>query len=190
MKKKSVGVVLIILAIAFAIGSVGSAVLGVMPLIKSFKSLGSVEAPGKLIATLEEAGTYCIWHEHSGMIDGVTFSHKAKLPSGFKFEVKDEAGNILELAPYSGATMSSGSSEKASVGTFKVDAPGTYTIDIETPDNLTRVFTVTKGEMLQQIGLLIIGIVICSLASLLAFVMLVLGIVCLVHKPKEIPVSV
>ncbi len=103
--------------------------------------------PGVHTLELEESGKYTIFHEHKSMIDG-EYLYSDGVPAGLKMVVTSQEGDTICVKPLSsGGSYSVGSREGTGVGSFKIDSPGSYTLNgTFTGGNSSKtVLTVTGG---------------------------------------------
>jgi len=113
--------------------------------------------PGEHPLALAEAGEYVIFHEYQSTVGGRVFSTGPGLPSGLTCQVRDlSTGQPLTLSTVSmNANYTLGSRAGQAVWSFRVPAPGQYTLSAgypPGPGGPEVVLTVQKGLLGELVG--------------------------------------
>jgi hypothetical protein len=114
-------------AIAVLVLGVGGAIYFMMFRLENIQdALKRVVVPGESVVALEEPGTYTIFHELSGTLDGVVYS--ASDISGLKVTLESVAtGEAVELRrPAASTSYDMGGSSAVGIFAFTIDTPGEY----------------------------------------------------------------
>lgn len=189
MSKRSLGILFLVLGIASFIGAVPLLLSGVFKIAQGFKPLATVHSPGEILVQLEEADTYTLWHDFRTTGGGSTVSHPRALPGGFTMTlVRQSDGTVYPLDPArSHNTLSTPGRESVEVGTFAPSLPGAYTLKVETTGGEARAFSLTKGNFLHGMAQFGLRSVMACLLGFVGLVLLILGIVFILLKPKPRP---
>ena len=189
MKRTHKGILLLIPGILSALVALGFLITGISSFVQQFETLARVESPGSTLVEIEEAGIHTLWHDYRTVYNRTPVSHDSKLPDGFTFTlVRNLDGQEFPLdPPHSTSTLSTASRDATAVGTFSPNLPGAYTLQASSAVGESRVFSLTEGSLLAGIGSLAGRIVLACMFGAAGLVLLVIGIVLLLTKPKFPP---
>ncbi len=114
----------LVMIVGVALGA--AAVVLVLP--RAFDELTRLEMPGSHEMRFDEAGTYYIYHERRGVVDGRVYAGDGQF-SGLWLTVHRPDGTELFVEP-PGAAMSYATGERAgeAIATFEIEEPGTYRV--------------------------------------------------------------
>lgn len=129
-------------------------------------------APGEYTMQAEP-GRYMVWHDHRTVYDGVSYNKPAPLPDGAV--VKVLVGDTpVPLVSYQSMSSTSGSKERASIGSFELPAGGSCTITVSGLAE-QHVFSVGVATDLASIGLVVGATFLSSLLLIIGGVLIWVG---------------
>ena len=117
--------------------------LGILCLVASARSIfetfrkeGTLfQVPGEQILQIENPGSYTLWIQNRGSIEGKLMSHPLDLPSGATVAVSDaESGDTIPLTG-SSMTMTINDTMRNAVGSIELDQPGEIKISVSGLDS-------------------------------------------------------
>ena len=186
MTKRTLGVIFLLIGIGGSAGGIFFFFSGVSYMTDTFATVGRLESPGELKVELEKTGTYTLWHDHRLMKSGVTVTNPPPLPPGMSFNLtRDADGKSFPVTSMKGnATISLPDRDASGVGTFAIDAAGSYTLAVTATGGEPRHFSITEGEMLSGMAQFGLRAVLACLLGFFGVVFLVLGLVFILLKPK------
>jgi hypothetical protein len=126
-------------AVALLFLGVGGAIYFMMSRLEDIQSaLRRVVVPGESVVALEEPGTYTLFHELSGTLDGVVYS--ASDISGLKVTLESVAtGEAVELTrPAASTSYDMGGSSAVGIFAFSIETPGEYRLSAAYDDGRTE----------------------------------------------------
>jgi hypothetical protein len=161
-------------AIALLFLGVGGAVYLMMSRLEDIQSaLKRVVVPGESVVALEEPGTYTLFHELSGTLDGVVYS--ASDISGLRVTLESVAtGEAVELTrPAASTSYDMGGSSAVGIFAFTIDTPGEYRLGAVYDDGRSEpqaVLSMARGFVGKLVAAILstVGLVIGSIALAIA----------------------
>ena len=124
--------------------AIGAPVYLIWTLVSLMSSGEQFRAPGVNRFHLNKPGKYILWHDYRTVFDGRRYSVEQELPDGVVFTVtNDETHESVHIEASGGAHEQSGSSERADVCSFRIDAPGWFVVKIQGLPSL-RIFTLRR----------------------------------------------
>ena len=152
------------------------------------KSVIRVDAPGVQELSLEQAGTYTIFLESTGVEKG-TVVDPIKQAHGLNVRVETESGESIPVGPSGmSQTYNYGSRRGVSIMEFKVTTPGQYRFITSFNNDRQRgpvVLTVSHGFVGRLFKVILTSIAVVMGSLLAAAVFIVLGILDLRAKRKS-----
>jgi hypothetical protein len=152
----------------FVAGIVGAAFFGISRFGDLENALIRVVVPGEGVLDLNEAGTYTIFHESTGTVDGVVYS--AADISGLRVALQStETGAEIPLArPTANASYNFGGSSGVGIFAFDIETPGPYRLSAAYDDGRAEpqaILSVASGFVSKLLGTIFgaIGIVFGSI---------------------------
>ena len=92
-----------------------------------------VVVPSSTEFALDKPGSYTIYHERSGFVDGQYYA--SELAAGLKIELVDRtAGTPVKLVSSTGSSYSMGDHKGTSILAFTIDQPGRYRLEVTLPN--------------------------------------------------------
>jgi hypothetical protein len=96
------------------------------------EGLVRAEVPGQTEITLDEAGSWTVFHESPSVFEGQTYN--APLPDGTSVSLIEKSGDEIPMTPSVGSlTYDLAGRSGVAIGRFSVDQPGEYTLSVESP---------------------------------------------------------
>lgn len=189
MNKKGTGILFLILGFAGLVAAVMLLISGIFKMTRGFEDLSVVQSPGEVAVQIGEAQAYTLWHDYRTMHDGSTVLNPPALPGGFTFIlVRDSDGVEFALDPTrSNSRISSPKRDAVEVGTFAPSMPGPYTLRVSCTGAEARIFSLSEGNILGGMAQFGLRTVLACLLGFLGLVLLILGIVFMLLKPKAKP---
>jgi hypothetical protein len=165
----------IVAAVLFLLCAVGAPVLFVAFLLTTGGGQ-QFQVPGATTLEVTKPGTYVIWYDHSTFFEGRSYSFGEALPNGLRVRIRNRnTGAQILMARGLGASETSGSEKRSSVGEFEAPNPGAYEIEV-TGSFEPRVFSVRRSLMARMflgilglIGLELLGWVGAPLIVIIVF---------------------
>jgi hypothetical protein len=137
-----------------------------------------VVVPGSTELTFGKPGSYTIYHERNGFVDGQYYA--SELAAGLQVRVVDGAtGAQVKLESSTGSSYSMGDHKGTSVLAFTVDHPGQYRLTASLPGDRMEpkaVLAVDRGMVTAMIQLVLGSIAIAFGALAIAGIVVVLTI--------------
>ncbi len=117
-----------------AVLMVGGTAIGFGILIDRIRSeMGSQElrflAPATVSVTVEEPGTYVLWHDHRATFESRIYHNRASLPGGTRIELSHN-GVLVTPARSWNANVQIGDHEKSEVARYRLEYPGKYDLTV------------------------------------------------------------
>lgn len=137
--------------------------------------------PGSYELSIEEPGTYTIFHEYRTNIDGKYYETDEEI-SGLSLVLENEAdGSMIELSSSGNSQYGNNGREGVSIASFRAKEPGTYILSAQYEDGQGPdvVLTISKDfvkSLLFGIGSVIAGIGFIVLSFISFIVVLLLRI--------------
>jgi len=152
----------VVAALIAVAGVAGGVYFGVSRIGGLANSLTRIVVPGEHVLKLAEAGTYTIFHEASGTVDGVLYS--AADISGLRVRLSAATGEGIPLKrPTASMTYNFGGSSAVGILQFAIAAPGEYRLSAAYDDGRTEpkaILSIASGffEKLLAAILLVVGL--------------------------------
>lgn len=133
--------------------------------------------PGSVTVHVGEPARYVLWDEVNTLFQGRTYASSEELPGGVQMVITETpTGRLLQLAPSSGGSETSGSVRRKAIGTIDFDRPGSYVVDVR-GDFAERVFYLRPSmaaRVLRNMAIMtLLGFTAWLLAPVIAIVILV-----------------
>jgi hypothetical protein len=124
--------------VVFALGVVGAVFFAMSRLSDLQNALTRVIVPGESVVTLSEPGTYTLFHELSGTLDGVVYS--ASDISGLRVSLESvDTGEAVELRrPTASTSYDMGGSSAVGIFAFTIETPGDYRLSATYADGRAK----------------------------------------------------
>lgn len=124
--------------VVFALGVGGAIFFAVSRLGDLQEGLARVVVPGESVVTLDEPGTYTLFHELSGTLNGVVYS--ASDVSGLKVSLQSVGtGEPVELRrPTASTSYDMGGSSAVGIFAFTIETPGEYRLSAAYEDGRAK----------------------------------------------------
>ena len=186
MTRRSIGLILLLLGLVMMLGAAVLGIGKIKGVVSGFSSIATFASPGHTDITIEEADTYSLWHDFETFHDGASVSNPAALPGGFTFTMRETTSGLeVPFIVGSGSsTISSGSLQASGIGTFDIPSAGTYKLEGTNTAADVRVFSVTRGTLLSQVGN-IGGVFLYGIVGFLGFILTIPGILLLIFGGKK-----
>jgi len=121
-------------AVLFLIGAVGGGLLLYKGVSGFREGVVRVPVPEGSVVELHEAGTWSIFYEYRGELDGVFYSNPPQVPEELEVSVVDSTGAQVEVgAPIGSFNYATGGHSGVSIGAIEVTVPGRHTIEVTYP---------------------------------------------------------
>lgn len=168
-------------ATLFILGIAAIPVMVILPLLTSGGMETKWAAPGRGTVGIEKAGRHYLWHEFEGVFDGRRHRAPEYLPMEWKITVVDADGEEILFMPDTSVSITHGTTRKRSIGHFRVNDPGEYTVSAS-GDGPSTVLAVSRfnfgGFARQFLSAFVIGFT----ASAAGIVFLIVGVAQLTRK--------
>lgn len=140
-----VGVIAILLTPVFP-------VLSIIDVVSALWGGEEFLVPGTHTLTVQEPGTYVLWHNAETFFRGQRYRSGSSLPDGMMIKiVHEESGEEITLDSAVESSESSGSRMSYSICKFRAEAPGRYRIEVSNMPG-KRVFMVRKSLLSQLLA--------------------------------------
>jgi hypothetical protein len=133
-----------------AIAGFGASAFYMVPRISHLDALMTrVVVPGNTEFALDEVGSYTVYHDRGGFVEGQYYGPELAL--GLKVELVDKAtGTPVRLVSSTGSSYSTGDHKGTSILAFTIDHPGRYRLEATLPNGRTEpktVLAIDRGMM-------------------------------------------
>jgi hypothetical protein len=178
------------LAAIVAVVGVAVAVVAGVGAIRSIMDVSTgldrFAAPGTTTLTLDEAGSYKVYHEHVSVFRGQTFNNPAgPLPNMVLSVTRASTGAVIATGPAMSETYTLGNAQGTSVWQFSVSEPGDYVISVlpastgPEPAVIRQQYVMAVGRGVLGRIFMGVGGIFCAIASaglglLIAFVLVLI----------------
>lgn len=174
--------------------AVGAPVFMVFSMIGHFSSGEEFFVPGTHALSLKEPGEYVIWNVVSEFRDGRQYEFSNNLPNGTHIKViNGSTGKEIPTEGTMNSSESSGTTERSSICSFKVQTPGAYSVVVDgTSDQ--RLLMIRHAITANLLWLILVGGIVSVLGWIIPLVISVMVEVChsrmkkaLVNQPPSLP---
>ena len=184
---KRKGIILIILSVMIGFLGVAGFIASLFFGLKDLnKQLLRFRIPGSAELTLNEPGTYTIFHEYKSDFEGKIYNTDSNI-SGLTIKVveKDNGKEIPLSGPSSSTTYDFSNHSGYSIKKFKIEKPGVYVFtgefEDESPDTILAVGNKVTSTLLKTV---LGSLTIMFLTLGVSITLLVIGIIKLTKKNK------
>jgi hypothetical protein len=125
-------IALITVPVFLLVVALAMAVVGVVSLVHSLRDTGNyISAPGSTTVTIDHPGSYVLWNETAGVVNGQFKTFPDNLPNGATILAKRKPdGTKIPMVASMNTTMDMNGTHRRSIGEFTFDKPGQYELDV------------------------------------------------------------
>jgi len=170
-----------------ALGSFISPLLIVMHIVQdSGTDHTQFKIPGQIRVTASAPGRYYLWNDNKTIYGGISYNRSESVPDGIKIRLSNpDTGEPYDFVSNTSMSVSSGSSEKHTIGYITIEKPCDINIDIS-GGNEERIFSFSRAVFMKIMGLILGVIALAMTAAITGIAMIVFGIIKTSERQKTL----
>lgn len=168
----------LIAVLVFLLGAVPSVLLLVSGISGLTKGLVGAEGPGHVAIELDQPGTWTVFYEYR-VANGPSTYVSSPEPPPMQVILTSESGAITGMDPSTGQLdYNTGTRSGTSIGSFRIDEPGRYDLDIsyldDGPEQVFLALGHEKGKAAVKTVFGVIGIAVSGAIGLIIFIIVLI----------------